>query len=126
MGHIYNYDEMDETKEIEGIPVAEETKYLGVKIINKDIFRDQRKNIMKKAQRMANVSNGAISKSCNKVIIGKKLFGKNLAIPGILYAANIMTQLILKSQSYKSLKIECTRRSWGLLLSVSASRGPLT
>ena len=88
---IYNSDEMDETKEIEGIPVAEETKYLGVKIINKkDIFRDQRKNILKKAQRMANVTNGVISKCCNKVMIGKT-FWKNLALPGILYGANIMT-----------------------------------
>ena len=33
--------------------------------------------MMKKAQRMANVANAMISKSCNKVMIGKKTFGKN-------------------------------------------------
>ena len=74
-----NHDKMDETKKIEGIPIAEEAKYLGVKIINKkDIFRDQRKNMMKKAQKMTNLANGVIYKRCNKVMIGKTFFGKTL------------------------------------------------
>ena len=55
-----------------------ETKYLEVKVINKeDIFRDQRMNMMMKAQKMANLANGVIYKSYKKVMIGK-LFGKIL------------------------------------------------
>ena len=37
---IYNYDSTDEIKEIGGVPVVEETKYLGIKIVSKrDLFR---------------------------------------------------------------------------------------
>lgn len=88
---IYNQDEGEDSTEIEGIPVVEETKYLGVKIVNKkDIFKEQRKIAIKTAQKMSAMTYGIISKSCNKLMIGKA-YWKNLALPSIMYGTNITT-----------------------------------
>ena len=88
---IYSHDGVDEVKYIEGIPVAEETKYLDIGITSKqNMFREQRKSMMKKAQKMANMTYGAISKSWNKVMIGKT-FWKNIALSWILYGVNVIT-----------------------------------
>ena len=66
-------------------------KYLGVKIVNKkDMFQEQRREMMKKAPKMANLAHRIISRSCNKLIIGKT-FWKSLVLPGILYGVNIIT-----------------------------------
>ena len=71
--------------------MAEEAKYLDIGITSKqNMFREQRKSMMKKAQKMANMTYGMISKSCNKVMIGKT-FWKNIALSGILYGVNVIT-----------------------------------
>ena len=74
---VHYLDCLDETKEIERVPVAKETKYLGKNQNKKDKFRDQRRNMMKKTQKVANVANRMASKNCNKVMIGF-FFGKIL------------------------------------------------
>ena len=71
--------------------MAEETKYLDIGITSKqNMFREQRKSMMKKAQKMANMTYGAISKSWNKVMIGKT-FWKNIALSWILHGPNVIT-----------------------------------
>ena len=99
---VYNQKEdSDEMQEIEGIPVKEETKYLGVKITDKkDLFKEQRKQALEKAQRMANMTFGVINKSCNKLLIGKT-FWKNLALPSILYGMNVITLSETEIKNYR-------------------------
>ena len=99
---VYNSDESaHELKEIGGIPVVEETKYLGVNIVNrKDIFKEHKKTMIKKAQKMANMSLAVICKSCNKLLIGKT-FWKSVVLPSILYGANVIT---LADTEIKSLQ----------------------
>ena len=87
---IFNNECNEDTTDIGGIPVAEEIKYLGITIVNqKDIFKKQKNLIMKKAHKMSNMTYGIISKSCNKVLIGKT-YWKGIALPAVLYGANVM------------------------------------
>ena len=67
---MYNNDEnMSEIKEIQEIPVKNDIKYFGIKVINKkDVFKEQRKDIIKKAQKMANLMHNSICKSCNMLL----------------------------------------------------------
>ena len=55
------------------------------------MFREQRKSMMRKSQKMANMTYGVISKTCNEVMIGKT-FWKKLALPGILYGVKTLTK----------------------------------
>ena len=89
---MYNHEEgISEVDEIGGIKIVEEIKYLGVKIVNKkDMYQEQRRAMMKKAQKMGNLTHGIICRSCNKLMIGKT-YWKNLALPGILYGINVIT-----------------------------------
>ena len=75
---VYNNDEnTSEIKEIQGIPVKNEIKYLGIKVINKkDFFAEKRKDIIKKTQKMANLTHSITCKSCNKLLIGKNILEK--------------------------------------------------
>ncbi|XP_043192465.1 uncharacterized protein LOC122365374 [Amphibalanus amphitrite] len=52
------------------------------------MFKEQKQQMIEKAQRMANMTYGVIARSCNKLMIGKT-FWKSLALPSILYGANI-------------------------------------
>ena len=77
--------------EIGGIPVTTEVKYLGVTILNKkDVFKEQKNLMIKKAHKLSNMTYSIISKSCNKIMIGKT-YWKSIALPAILYGVNVMT-----------------------------------
>ena len=87
---IIIYNSKDQPDEIDGIPVVNSMKYLGVTINNKkNMFREHKKAMMRKTQKMANLTLGIIGKSCNKLMIGK-CFWKSLALPSILYGTNII------------------------------------
>lgn len=80
----------EQPENIENIKVTEKIKYLGLEIDNKrNYFKSQKKNIMEKAQRLANVTYSVIAKSCNKIIIGKT-YWKTLVLPSVLYGTNII------------------------------------
>ena len=75
---------------IEGINVTTEIKYLGVTIINdRNIFKEQRINMIQKAQKRANMTYSIIAKSCHKLMIGKT-YWKSVCLPSILYGASIV------------------------------------
>ena len=77
-------------QELEGIKVKEQIKYLGIIVDGKkDMFHSQKKIMIEKAQKMANMTFGIIARSCNKLLIGKT-YWKNLALPAILYGTNII------------------------------------
>lgn len=77
-------------EEIEGIHVTSKIKYLGVTISNtRNCFKEHKEMMIKKARRFANTTYSIISKSCNKMLIGKT-FWKSLALPSIMYGIDIM------------------------------------
>lgn len=85
---IYNMKEQPEA--IEDIQVVKETKYLGVKINNtRKIFGIHKKEMLKKAQKLANATYSIIERSCNKLMVGKA-YWKNLALPSILHGIEII------------------------------------
>ena len=84
------FNRKDHPQEIEGITVKDHIKYLGVTIDGKrDMFQSQKKMMVDKAHRMANMTYGIIAKCCNKLLVGKT-YWKSLALPSILYGANII------------------------------------
>ena len=99
---IIIYNLKDQITEIEGISVKESLKYLGLSIGNKrDLFSKQKKDMITKAQKMANMTYGIIGKSCKKLMIGK-VYWKSLALPSILYGGNIIS---LTEQDINKLQV---------------------
>ena len=77
-------------KSIRGIDVVKQIKYLGITINDdKKCFRIHKKEAIEKADRMANITYPVISKSCNKILIGKT-YWKSIVLPTILYGSNIL------------------------------------
>ena len=111
---IFNDDNNDEyPKVIEGIPVTEETKYLGIKIVNKrDLFREHKRDIIKKAHKMANMTYSIINKSCNKLMIGKT-YWKNVALPSILYGLNVVALTNAEVKKLQTIEYGVYRRILG-------------
>ena len=66
----------------------ETIKYLGIKLDDKrNMFKTHKEEMMKKANRLANLTYSIIAKSCNKVLIGKT-YWKSVALPSILYGTS--------------------------------------
>ena len=89
---------------ISGIQVVNEIKYLGITINSgKDCFKRQKEIMIEKASRLANQTYPIISKSCNKVMIGKT-YWKSVALPSILHGHNVVE--FSKSDILKLQQIE--------------------
>jgi hypothetical protein len=84
--------------------VEDNLKYLGVQFNNKkNCFATHKKNIIKRAERWANITYSVIAKSCNKIAIGKA-FWKGLVLPTLLYGTEAMT--FTKTEIQKLQRIE--------------------
>ena len=84
------FNEKKQPEEIKEIKVTNKIKYLGVWINNsKNMFKEHKKETLKKAEKLANITYPIIGKSCNKVMIGKT-FWKCICLPGILFASAII------------------------------------
>ena len=69
----------DQPDQIENIKVVNSIKYLGINICNKkDLFSEYRKTKICKARQMAAQTFSVLNKSCNRIMVGKKLFGRML------------------------------------------------
>ena len=87
---IMIFNNRNQTEEIDGIKITKEIKYLGIKIDNKrKMFTSQKKEMIKKAQRLANCTFSVIEKSVNKLLIGKT-YWKNVALPSVLHGIPII------------------------------------
>ena len=77
-------------KEIAGIEVKNKTKYLGVTINDaKNLFKVQKPCMIKKATKMSNITYSIVARSCARLMIGK-VYWKSIALPMILYGANVI------------------------------------
>ena len=102
--NIIIFNMKDKPAEIEGIKVTESIKYLGLEIEGKrNMFAKQKKNMIRKAEKLANMAYSVIAKSCHKVIIGKT-YWKNIALPAILYGTAVMN--ITETEIKKLQRIE--------------------
>jgi len=76
--------------EIQNIKVVKEIKYLGITLSNgRDCFKKHKELMIDFGKKMANLTYPVISKSCNKLLIGK-VYWKSLILPKLLYGAGIM------------------------------------
>ena len=88
--NILIFNQRVQPEEIKGIKVVSDIKYLGV-TVNKgrDCFKLHKDKMIQKARKLANQTFSVISKSCHKLMIGKT-YWKSLALPSILYGANVV------------------------------------
>ena len=85
---IFNIERMP--KEVQGIAVTNEIRYLGVTINNtRDCFKAHKARKMEQAAKMANMTYSVIARSCNKLLIGKT-YWKGVVLPTLLYGAPII------------------------------------
>ena len=83
-------EEEVEREEIEGIEVVKKLKYLGLEICDdRDIFKEQKEEMIERATKLALQTYSVIDRSCNKVLMGK-LFWKSIVLPSILLGAGLM------------------------------------
>ena len=87
---ILTFNVKNQPSEIEGIKTTKEMKYLGIWIEDKrDIFKKHKDEKLMLAQRLSNATHSVISRSCNRMLIGKT-YWKNVALPAILYGNGII------------------------------------
>ena len=85
---IYNLKE--KPRAIENIEVCDTIKYLGVKISNtRNCFARHKEETINKAKQLANMTYSIISRSCNRLMIGKN-YWKSMCLSIILYAAEVI------------------------------------
>ena len=81
---IQIYNNKNQPTQIEDIPVTNSFVYLGVTLQNKrDCYKLHRIESMNKAKKYSNLMPAVITKSCNKLLIGKT-YWKSAALPSIL------------------------------------------
>ena len=87
---ILLFNVLDQTTDKEGIEVVDTIKYLGVTVTNKrDCFSEHKRQNIDKARKFANLLYSVVSRSCNRMLIGKT-YWKCLAMSSFLYAAEAM------------------------------------
>ena len=80
----------DQPENIASIDVVKRMKYLGIVVNNtRNCFKFHKKEIIKKARKMANMTFSIIEKSSNKLMIGKT-YRKSIALPTFLHGNNIL------------------------------------
>lgn len=88
--NIVIFDGQNNPENINDIKVVEEIKYLGVDICNgKDIFAQYKRRKMSAAKRMSNMTYSVISRSCNKVMVGKT-YWKGVVLPSLLFGISVI------------------------------------
>lgn len=88
--NIIIFNKKDKPQEIAGIKVADRIKYLGLTINDsKNCFKIQKEQIIGKARKCANMAYSVVARSCSRLLIGKT-FWKCVALPAIMYGANII------------------------------------
>ena len=86
--NFLTFNVRDKLEEIEGIKVIDKIKYLGVTINNnKNCFREYKKEILQKAQKLANMTYSIIAKSCNKIMVGKTYWKSVALLPSLLHGS---------------------------------------
>ena len=107
------YNNSDGVKEIEGIKVVDKVKYLGLTLSEgKDIFKEQKEDMINKAKKLSNLTYSVIARSCNKVLIGKT-FWKSIVLPSVLYGAGLMNTTVSEVNSLQVVENGVFRKILG-------------
>ena len=87
---ILIFNEKEKPERLENLKVVKEIKYLGVKVTDKrKLYDEHKKEIIRRMQRMMNMTNCVIEKSVNRVMIGKT-YWKSVVLPSVLYASAVI------------------------------------
>ena len=106
-------EENKEIKEIEGIEIVKNMKYLGVEINDgDDIFEQQKKKMIEKAETIAKNTYSVIEKSCNKILIGKT-FWKGVALPSILMGNQVVNLNLTQERELQTIENGVYRKILG-------------
>merc|ERR1711891_24250 len=82
----------EKARRIEGLEVVETVKYLGVTLggVGRDVFREERNNVVERAQKKALALHSYVKKSYDVASVGKTLW-KQQAVPGIMFGKQVVT-----------------------------------
>ena len=82
----------EKPRRIGGLEVVERVKYLGVTLggVGRDIFRDERENLIERAQKKAMTLKSCVKKSYDITSVGKALW-KQQAVPALLFGKQVVT-----------------------------------
>jgi len=81
---------VDEGTVIRNLRECQEMSYLGMTIRNqRDIYARHREEKLKLAERMANISYSVMSRSCNRLLIGKT-YWKSVVLPSVLKSSQVI------------------------------------
>ena len=78
----------------------------------KDIFKEQKEDMINKAKKLSNLTYSVIAKSCNKVLIGKT-FWKSIVLPSVLYGAGLMNTTVSEVNSLQVVENGVFRKILG-------------
>ena len=103
--HVLVFNKKENFDKIANIKIVESLKYLGVTINNQsDCFATHKENLINKAQKLANLMPAVISRSSNRLLVGKT-FWKGVALPKLLFSTTVIpmkTNYVQKLQSIEN------------------------
>ena len=112
-------------REMEGIKVVKEVKYLGLKITgDRKMFEKQKQELIKKAEGRATEISSIIETSCNKLLVGKTWW-KNVIVPGVLTGVGVLSFTVEQVDRLQVIENRVYRRLMGVTraTAISALRG---
>ena len=82
----------ERARRIGGLEVVEKVRYLGVTLggVGRDIFREERNNLIERAQKKAMALKSCVKKSYDITSVGKTLW-KQQAVPALLFGKQVVT-----------------------------------
>lgn len=87
--NVIIFNEEQQPENIEGIKVATNITYLGIKITNtRRCFTEFKKDRIMRTSKLSNAMYSIIARSCNRLMIGKT-YWKGLGLATVLYGADI-------------------------------------
>ena len=109
------YGGKENCKEVGGIEVVQNLKYLGLIINNeRDIYRLQKEKIEKEMKKYELLTYSTLSKCCNRMIIGK-MYWKGVVLPTVLHGVGLMNIDGKKIEKLQSIEYGVYREILGAL-----------
>ena len=102
---IIVYNNKENIKEIDGIKVVENIKYLGLTVDNNkfNIFKTQKEKLIDKTDKSANRTYSVIKRSCNKMMIGKT-YWKGVILPATLYGIGLIETTVKERKKLQAIE----------------------
>ena len=108
--HVLVFNKKENFDKIANIETVESLKYLGVTISNQnDCFTLHKENLINKAQKVANLMPAVISRSSNRLLVGKT-FWKGVALPKLLFSTTVIPMKANYIQKLQAIENSALRK----------------